>query len=106
MREHSSGLDVSQGTGGILRLVISQEAIVQKCIVSSNAELVRVFEVYPPNDVELLARKHFILVALIVGVQHLLVRLNVPVIVVFVFHCGFVEHLSRTDMIVATKTVE
>lgn len=106
MRKYPSSLDVSQGACSILRLVLRQKTVIQKGIVSSNAQLVRILEVYPTYDVELFARKHRILVARILRVHHLFVRMNVPVVVVFVLHCCFVEDLRRADMVVATETAE
>src|SRR4051812_17303990 len=106
MGKHSCGLWITQWVRRVLGLVVRQQPIVQKRIVPSDTQLVEVFQVYATDVVELLAREQGILIISRVQVEHDLVRLYVPVIIVFVFDRCFVKHLSWTNVIFATKTAK
>lgn len=103
MREDSGCLWVPQRTCCVLRLVSSQEAIIQERIVAPDAKLVGILKVDTANEFELFARNHGVLSVL--AIDHLIIGLDVPIVVIFVFDRGLVEDLCRTDVIVAGETI-
>lgn len=106
VRKDSGCLWIPQWARSVFRFVSCQETIVQECVVASDAKFTGVFEVYATDDFELLARHHRVLPIPVFSVKHLLVRLYIPVIVVFVFDRGFVEDISGADVIVASEAAE
>lgn len=61
---------------------------------------------YTPNEFEFLARHHCVLSVSVFPVNHLLVRLHIPVVVIFVFDRSLVKNLRGADMVVARKAVK
>ena len=100
------GLWVSQWARRILWLVARQETVIQKGIVAPDADLTGVLEMYAANDLELLAGDQCILSITVLLVDHLLVGLHVPIVVVLVFDRGFVKDLRGANVVAASKAGE
>jgi hypothetical protein len=106
VRKDASCLWVSQWARCVLWLVLRQKTVVQERVVTSDAKLAGVLKVYATDDIELLAGDHCVLSVSIFLINHLPVRLDIPVIVVFVFDRGFVKDLRWADMVAASESTE
>jgi uncharacterized YccA/Bax inhibitor family protein len=104
MRKHPRSFEISQWTCGILRFIVCQETIVQEHIVAPYGKLIGILLVYAAYDVEVSTRKHHVIVAFVLGIRHLFVWFNVPIVIVFILDRGLVKDLSRADVIVAAET--
>jgi hypothetical protein len=104
MRKDPGCLRVSQWACSILRFVSRQETIIQECVIAPDTELTKVFEVYATDDLELFTCNHCVLS--IISIDHLIVRLHVPIIIVFVFDRSFIENLRYIDVVVPSEATE
>lgn len=104
MCEDSGCFWIPQRTCCILRLVLRQETIIQECIIASDTDLTGVFEMNTANKLELFVCHHGVL--FVFAVDHFVVRLHIPVIIVFILDRGLIEYLRWTDMVVASKSAK
>ena len=61
---------------------------------------------YAPNSTEFPAREESILILAGLRINHILVRLHVPVVVIFKLYRRFVKHLRRAEVIFATESAQ
>lgn len=106
MCKDSSSLWVTQRACRVFGSVVRQQSIIQEGVIAPDSELVKVLQVDTTDLVKLSACEQGVLVLVGFSVNHILIRMHVPIIVVFEFHGRFVEHLCRTDMILAAKAAE
>lgn len=104
MRKYARSLEVSQRVCGIFWFVVCQETVIQEDIVSSYCQLVGMLLVYSAYYVELSACKHHVVAPFVLYIEHLFVRFNIPVVIVFILDRGLVKDLSRADVIVTAET--
>jgi len=106
MGENARDLEIPQGACGILGFIICQETFVDESIMSPDCKLIGMLIVYTTDDVELLACKHIVSVVPILRVEHFLVRLNIPIVIILNFNRCFIEDLSWANVIDAAETTQ
>lgn len=106
VRKHSGCLWVSQRARCVLWLVPCQQPVVQECIITPDTELAEILKVYATDDRKLFACNHRVFIVPVLSVEHLFVRLHIPIVIIFVFNRGLVEDFRWADVVVTSKPSE
>jgi len=94
---------VFKRVGSLFGYVVTQDALVNEGVISAYAQHIAIFEMDSPDETEVFTHDQGVVVVINVCIRHLLVRVNIPVLVVDFFDGGFIEDLCRASVIFSSE---